>query len=58
MDSVPVVCLTGQVPTQYLGKGRGRLHEITSQQAAMAPLTVVCPDTYSGNGGVTTPVAW
>src|SRR6201986_5448472 len=24
----PVLCLTGQVPTAFLGKGRGHLHEI------------------------------
>src|SRR6202453_1240064 len=27
----PVVCLTGQVPTAYLGKGRGHLHEMPDQ---------------------------
>jgi acetolactate synthase I/II/III large subunit len=27
----PVLCLTGQVPTQFLGKGRGHLHEMPDQ---------------------------
>ncbi|MDB5618996.1 thiamine pyrophosphate-dependent enzyme [Tardiphaga sp.] len=27
----PVLCLTGQVPTDYLGKGRGHLHEMPDQ---------------------------
>jgi acetolactate synthase I/II/III large subunit len=31
----PVLCLTGQVPTQFLGKGRGHLHEMPDQLATM-----------------------
>ena len=27
----PLVCLTGQVPSQYLGRGRGHLHELADQ---------------------------
>src|SRR3954465_3811097 len=27
----PVLCVTGQVPTQFLGKGRGHLHEMPDQ---------------------------
>src|ERR1700678_1292634 len=27
----PVLCLTGQVPTDFLGKGRGHLHEMPDQ---------------------------
>ncbi|CAN5532782.1 thiamine pyrophosphate-binding protein [soil metagenome] len=27
----PVLCLTGQVPSDYLGKGRGHLHEMPDQ---------------------------
>jgi len=38
-DSVPILVLSSVNATNDLGKGRGRLHEITSQQAAMAPLT-------------------
>ena len=38
-DSVPMLVLSSVNSTDDLGKGRGRLHEITSQQAAIAPLT-------------------
>jgi len=38
-DSVPMLILSSVAATPDLGKGRGRLHELTSQQAAMAPLT-------------------
>ena len=38
-DSVPMLVLSSVNATDDLGKGRGRLHEITDQQAAMAPLT-------------------
>jgi len=38
-DSIPMLVLSSVNATDDLGKGRGRLHEITSQQAAMAPLT-------------------
>ncbi|GAB2176606.1 5-guanidino-2-oxopentanoate decarboxylase [Dongia sp. agr-C8] len=38
-DSVPMLILSSVAATGDLGKGRGRLHELTSQQAAMAPLT-------------------
>jgi 5-guanidino-2-oxopentanoate decarboxylase len=38
-DSVPMLVLSSVAATADLGKGRGRLHELTSQQAAMAPLT-------------------
>jgi acetolactate synthase-1/2/3 large subunit len=31
----PVLCLTGQVPTQYLGRGRGHLHEMPDQLATL-----------------------
>src|SRR6201747_2511703 len=31
----PVLCLTGQVPTQFLGKGRGYLHEMPDQLATL-----------------------
>src|SRR5450432_2804030 len=31
----PVLCLTGQVSTQYLGKGRGHLHEMPDQLATL-----------------------
>jgi 5-guanidino-2-oxopentanoate decarboxylase len=38
-DSVPVLLLSSVNETEHLGKGRGRLHEITDQRAVMAPLT-------------------
>src|SRR3974390_1755930 len=31
----PVLCLTGQVPTAFLGKGRGHLHEMPDQLARL-----------------------
>src|SRR5258708_27634467 len=31
----PVLCLSGQVPTQFLGKGRGHLHEMPDQLATL-----------------------
>ena len=34
----PVLCLTGQVPTQFLGKGRGHLHEMPDQLATLRTL--------------------
>jgi 5-guanidino-2-oxopentanoate decarboxylase len=38
-DSVPMLVLSSVNACDDLGKGRGRLHEITDQQAVMAPLT-------------------
>jgi 5-guanidino-2-oxopentanoate decarboxylase len=38
-DSVPMLVLSSVNARADLGKGRGRLHEITDQQAVMAPLT-------------------
>src|ERR1700742_243541 len=31
----PVLCLTGQVPTEFIGKGRGHLHEMPDQLATL-----------------------
>jgi acetolactate synthase-1/2/3 large subunit len=31
----PVVCLTGQVPTEFLGQGRGHLHELSDQRGTL-----------------------
>src|ERR1700753_1303934 len=31
----PVLCLTGQVPTDFIGKGRGHLHEMPDQLATL-----------------------
>ena len=38
-DSVPMLVLSSVNATADLGRGRGRLHEITDQRAVMAPLT-------------------
>lgn len=35
----PVLCLTGQVPTAFLGKGRGHLHEMPDQLGTMRGFT-------------------
>jgi acetolactate synthase-1/2/3 large subunit len=35
----PVLCITGQVPSDYLGRGRGHLHELPDQLATMRSLT-------------------
>ncbi len=37
--NTPVLCLTGQVPSAFLGKGRGHLHELPDQLATMRSLT-------------------
>jgi acetolactate synthase-1/2/3 large subunit len=37
--NTPVLCITGQVPSDYLGKGRGELHELPDQLATMRTLT-------------------
>ncbi|MEO8465806.1 MAG: thiamine pyrophosphate-dependent enzyme [Gammaproteobacteria bacterium] len=34
-NCAPIVCLTGQVPSSYLGRGRGHLHELTDQRATL-----------------------
>ena len=31
----PIVCLTGQIPSDYLGRGRGHLHELADQLATL-----------------------
>ena len=31
----PVVCLTGQVPSSFLGRGRGHLHELPDQRGTL-----------------------
>jgi len=35
-SNTPVLCLTGQVPSQFLGRGRGHLHELPDQLATLA----------------------
>jgi acetolactate synthase-1/2/3 large subunit len=34
----PLVCLTGQVPSQFLGQRRGHLHELADQRATLQTL--------------------
>ena len=35
----PVLCLTGQVPSAFIGRGRGHLHELPDQLATLRTLT-------------------
>jgi acetolactate synthase-1/2/3 large subunit len=35
----PVMCITGQVPTAFIGKGRGHLHELPDQLAYLRSVT-------------------
>ncbi len=37
-NDAPVLCLTGQVPTEFLDRGRGALHEIPDQLGIMSRL--------------------
>jgi acetolactate synthase I/II/III large subunit len=37
-NCAPVVCLTGQVPSSFFGRGRGHLHELTDQAATLRTL--------------------
>jgi acetolactate synthase I/II/III large subunit len=34
-NCAPIVCLTGQVPSSFLGRGRGHLHELQDQTATL-----------------------
>jgi acetolactate synthase I/II/III large subunit len=36
--NAPVLCITGQVPSAFLGRGRGHLHELSDQLGALRPL--------------------
>jgi len=36
--TAPVLCLTGQVPSNYLGQGRGHLHELQDQAGTLRTL--------------------
>ena len=36
--NTPVLCLTGQVPSAFLGRGRGHLHELSDQLGTLAKL--------------------
>jgi acetolactate synthase I/II/III large subunit len=37
--NAPVLCVTGQVPSAFLGRGRGHLHELPDQLATLRSLT-------------------
>jgi acetolactate synthase-1/2/3 large subunit len=37
-NCAPIVCLTGQVPKEFLGRGRGHLHELADQGATLRSL--------------------
>ena len=37
--STPVICVTGQVPTPFIGAGMGHLHELPDQLATLRTLT-------------------
>src|SRR5580692_2177435 len=37
--NAPVLCVTGQVPSAFLGRGRGHLHELPDQLATLRGLT-------------------
>jgi acetolactate synthase-1/2/3 large subunit len=37
--SVPIVCITGQVPAHFIGSGKGHLHELPDQLATLRTLT-------------------
>ena len=37
--SAPVLCLTGQIPIEFIGKGHGMLHELPDQLATLRTLT-------------------
>jgi acetolactate synthase I/II/III large subunit len=37
--SVPVLCITGEIPSRFIGRGLGHLHELPDQLATMRSLT-------------------
>jgi acetolactate synthase I/II/III large subunit len=37
--NAPVLCVTGQVPSSFIGRGRGHLHELPDQLATLRGLT-------------------
>ncbi len=37
-SNAPVLCLTGQIMSQFLGRGRGHLHELRDQQGTLATI--------------------
>ena len=54
LSSSPVLHLTGQIESRFLGKGRGFIHEVPDQLGMMAPLSKACHRPPSPDGiGVT-----
>ena len=43
--SAPVLCVTGQVPSEFIGLGKGHLHELPDQLATMKSLVTEAPGT-------------
>ena len=37
--SAPILCLTGQIPVEFIGRGHGMLHELPDQLATLRTLT-------------------
>src|SRR5512134_905995 len=37
-NCAPIICLTGQIPSSFLGRGRGHLHELPDQAATLRTL--------------------
>jgi acetolactate synthase-1/2/3 large subunit len=37
--STPVVCITSEIPSEYIGRGKGHLHELPDQLATLRTLT-------------------
>ena len=37
--STPIVCITGQVPSEFIGSGKGHVHELPDQLATLRTLT-------------------
>jgi acetolactate synthase I/II/III large subunit len=38
-SATPVMCLTSEIPSEYIGRGLGHLHEMPDQQATLASFT-------------------
>src|SRR3990167_9952283 len=38
-NSAPVLCVTGQIPSHAIGRGKGHLHELPDQLATLRTLT-------------------
>ncbi len=49
----PVLCITGQVPSSFLGRGRGHLHEMPDQLATLRGITKWCARIERGSDAPT-----